>query len=75
MKDKSWGAILFASIVFVIVSIGVLLLQAFIVMLAWNVVIPFLFALPEIGFLRSIAACIIINIVGAAFKYDAPSKE
>lgn len=44
------------------------LIGAFILMLAWNVVMPALFHLPALGFWQAYAITILVSIVGSAFK-------
>lgn len=43
-------------------------LNAFLIMIAWNFVMPYLFHLPQIGFLRALTVAFLLSIVTGAIK-------
>lgn len=54
---------------------AVLAFFPFVLMLAWNYVVPKLFGMPEIGFWESFALTVVVGILTSGFRASSKSEE
>ena len=57
----------FGAVILAIVA-GWTLLIAFVLMVAWNVVVPPVFGWPELTFWQAFALSVLLNVVAGAFR-------
>lgn len=54
---------------FIVIFLVALALTALLTMWAWNLVMPFLFHLPQIGFWMAVAIDILLGLIKPVFSY------